>query len=100
MTITIEDVRRIAKLARIKLTGDEEKRHAVTMSAVLDYMKILNEVDTSAVSPTVEVIGLSDVSRPDTVVPYADREKLLETMPKTKRDRLVVPAVFENTNEE
>ena len=100
MTITIEDVRKIAKLARIELLPEEEKRHAVTMSAVLEYMKILNEVDTSGVSPTVEVTGLANVTRPDVAETYTDRAGLMSAMPVVKRERLVVPAVFEKTNEE
>ena len=67
MSLSIEEVKKIAQLARIKLTPDEEKRYADTISVVLDYMKILNEVDT-----------------------------LLAQMPEVENNELVVPGVFEN----
>ena len=43
MALSLDEVRKIAKLARLNLTPAEEKRHAETISVVLDYMKILNE---------------------------------------------------------
>ena len=46
MPISLDEIRKVAALARIKLSAAEEKRHAETISAVLDYMKILNEVPT------------------------------------------------------
>lgn len=94
MSLTIEEVRKIARLARIELTPEEEKRHADTISAVLDYMKILGEVDTNGVRPPAQVTGLHDVVRPDEMRPCAHRTELLEQMPKVEDNLLIVPAVF------
>jgi len=95
MAITIEEVKKIANLARIKLTSVEEKRHAETISVVLDYMKILNEVDISGVEPTSQVTGLEDVVREDVPRGCEIRKELLGQLPKMKNNELVVPAVFE-----
>jgi len=95
MALTIPEVKKISELARIELSPAEEKRFAETISAVLDYMKILNEVDTSDVEPTHQVMGLANVLRADTVTVCAHHEELIRQMPQVENKELVVPAVFE-----
>ncbi len=100
MSISIDEVRKIAQLARIKLTPEEEQRHAVTISAVLEYMNILNEVDTSGVEPTFQVTGLENVVRADEVRESKLVEELMAQMPQIEDNELVVPAVFGNNEED
>ena len=95
MSISIDEVRKIAQLARIELTPEEQTRHAATISAVLDYMKILNEVDTTGVEPTFQVTGLTNVYREDVVVESELGKKLIEQMPQVEGEELVVPGVFD-----
>ncbi len=95
MAISLEEVRKIAQLARLNLTEKEEKRHAETISAVLDYMKILNEVDTDGVEITSQVTGLSDVTRADDPADCEIKKALIAQMPEVKDNELAVPAVFE-----
>lgn len=94
MSLSIEEVRRIAQLARIKLKPEEEPRYAETISAVLEYMKILNEVDTNGVSPTFQVTGLENIVREDIVKESTLVKELLGQMPQIESAELVVPAVF------
>jgi aspartyl-tRNA(Asn)/glutamyl-tRNA(Gln) amidotransferase subunit C len=94
MSITLEEIKKIASLARIKLTPAEEKRHAETISAVLDYMKILNEVPTDGIEPTAQVTGLSNVYREDEAVASTNKNELMECMPDVYAGELKVPAVF------
>jgi aspartyl-tRNA(Asn)/glutamyl-tRNA(Gln) amidotransferase subunit C len=96
MALTIEEVRKIAELARIKLTAEEEVRHAETISAVLEYMTILNEVNTDGVVETSQVTDLEDVFREDVIVTNELRKKLLAQMPQVESEELVVPEVFES----
>lgn len=96
MSITIEEVKKIAELARIELTPSEELRYADTISAVLDYMNILNEVPTDGIEPTFQVTGLQNVMREDVVVESALKEKLVQQMPSVEMEELVVPPVFED----
>ncbi|MEK7625544.1 MAG: Asp-tRNA(Asn)/Glu-tRNA(Gln) amidotransferase subunit GatC [Patescibacteria group bacterium] len=95
MVLTVEEVRKIASLARIKLSADEEIRHAETISAVLDYMNILNEVDTTDVEPTFQVTGLEDVFREDVAADSGRQALILGQMPQLENNELVVPEVFE-----
>ena len=99
MSLTIDEVRKIAQLARIELTSEEQARHAETISAVLDYMKILNEVDTKGVEQTSQVTGLEDVTREDEARDCQIVKELMAQMPEIKDNELVVPGVFEETNE-
>ncbi len=95
MPLSIDEIRKIASLARLKLNSEEEKRYAVTISAVLDYMKILNEVDTTGVEPTFQVTGLEDVYREDVAQDSGRQAKILAAMPEVENGELVVPEVFE-----
>lgn len=100
MTLTTEEIKKIASLARIELTTEEEKRHAETISAVLEYMKILNEVNTAGVEVTSQVTGLTDVFREDAPVNSGLQDAILNQMPEVEQNELVVPEVFEDKEEE
>lgn len=95
MSISKEEIKKIATLARLSLTPEEETHYAETISAVLEYMKILNEVDTEAVEETSQVTGLENVVREDVVVKSNNSDKLLKLMPQVEGEELVVPGVFE-----
>ena len=74
-----EQVRHVAKLARIKLTDEEVAKFGPQLSKVLGYMDILNEVDTNNVPETSQVTGLSNVMEKDEVLqPQSTREELLD----------------------
>lgn len=92
--ITIDEVRKIAILARLKLTAAEEKRYAETMSVVLDYMKILDEVNILGVTQTSQVTGLEDIYRADEIKKCDYQAELLKQLPGFKSDWLEVPGVF------
>lgn len=59
------DVVKVAKLANLPLTKKEEIKYSEQLSKILDYMKKLNQVDTSDVEATFNVTGLSNVMRED-----------------------------------
>jgi aspartyl-tRNA(Asn)/glutamyl-tRNA(Gln) amidotransferase subunit C len=97
MAISEEEVRKVARLARLNLTEDEVKKFAPQMEKILDYIGILNEVDTSEVPPTTQVTGLHDVVREDNVQPWISRDELLSLTPLSVHNNQVkVPSVFED----
>lgn len=100
MPISTQEIKKIAQLARINLTPDEEVRFAATISTVLDYMSILNEVDTSSIAATSQVTGLINVVRADEVVTSTHRDKLLAGFPLREEEELLVPGVFEQSADE
>lgn len=63
------DIVKVAKLANLTLTANDEKKYARQLAKILDYMKKLNQVDTSKIEPTFNVTGLSNVMREDEIEP-------------------------------
>lgn len=76
--LTEEQVRHIAKLARIRLTDEEVKKFSKQLTDVLEYVNILAEVDTKDVVETSQVTGLKNVMEEDRLIPsQSSREELL-----------------------
>ena len=92
--LTPEEVQKIARLARLELTAAEQEYYASTISAVLEYMNILNDVDTSGVEPTAQVTGLADITRPDKAITADNTAQLVASFSQSKNGRLLVPGVF------
>ena len=65
MKLTKDTVKKVAKLANLPITPDEGEVYANQLSAILEYVKQLNEVDTKGVEPTFNVTGLTNVTRDD-----------------------------------
>ena len=95
MVLTLEEVRVIARLARLQLTAEEEERFASQLSDVLDYAARLREVDTSEIPPTASVLPISAPLRPDEVRPCLPREQLLASAPDSEGGLFRVPRVLE-----
>lgn len=99
------DVRRVAELANLELTAEEESRMSHDLSAILDYIAQLSQLDTSQVQPMAqvsEVLAAGDgtsetlsVLRTDVVRPCLDREKVMASAPETDGVFFKVPRVIE-----
>ncbi len=98
MSLTREDIKGIATLARLSLTPEEEIRYAEQLSGVLSYIDMLNEVNTDGVEPTTQVMGLTNVVREDTAILSDEnvRTKIISLFPKSEKNMLSVPRVFED----
>ena len=80
--LTEEQVRHIAKLARLQLSNAEVKKFSRELSSILEYIAMLNELDTEKVEPTSQVTGLTNVFREDEIQPSeATKEELLACSP-------------------
>lgn len=77
MALTKDQVRHIAKLSRLGLSEKELEKFSLQLTDILQYVEILNEVNTEEVEPTSQVTGLANISRPDTVAVRVSREELL-----------------------
>jgi aspartyl-tRNA(Asn)/glutamyl-tRNA(Gln) amidotransferase subunit C len=89
-----DQVRKVAHLARLKLTPDEEAQFTPQLSSILDYIEQLSELDTREVQPTARAIEVSNISRSDTLVPYPEREAILNGGPDTEGDFFRVPKIM------
>ncbi|OGS01003.1 MAG: hypothetical protein A2V88_16695 [Elusimicrobia bacterium RBG_16_66_12] len=79
--IDADDVRRIAKLARLRLTEGEVRLYGGQLTKILDAMAELGTLDTASVPPTTSVLGAVNVMRDDVPRPFEDREALLANAP-------------------
>lgn len=66
-TLTAEQVRHIAKLARLNLTNEEVAKFAPELTSILDYIDMLQEVDTKNVEASTQVTGISNGNRADEI---------------------------------
>ena len=77
-----DDVRHIAKLARLNLSDEEVEKFAKELTSILKYVDKLQEVDTKDVEPTAQVTGLTNAFREDAVCESdATPEELLACSP-------------------
>ncbi|MBI2303745.1 MAG: Asp-tRNA(Asn)/Glu-tRNA(Gln) amidotransferase subunit GatC [Chloroflexi bacterium] len=90
-----QEVEHIALLARVGLTEQEVERFQGHLSQILDYFAILEEVDTSGISPTAQVIALENIFRSDVASPSLPREQVLANGPQVEEGCFKVKAVLE-----
>jgi aspartyl-tRNA(Asn)/glutamyl-tRNA(Gln) amidotransferase subunit C len=95
MALTLEEVRHIARLARLRLTAEEEARYRTQLSAILEYAARLRAVDTSSVPPTASVLPLDAPLREDQARSAGAASRLLANAPDATEGMFRVPPVFE-----
>lgn len=79
--IGIEEVKRIATLAKIGLTEEEAAAMSVELGQIVEFVEQLQSVNTEGVELTNQVTGLTDAWRPDEVRPSMARDELLKNAP-------------------
>ncbi|VXD25561.1 Asp-tRNA(Asn)/Glu-tRNA(Gln) amidotransferase subunit GatC [Planktothrix paucivesiculata] len=94
MTIDREQVSKVAFLARLELTPEEEQQFTTQLGEILDYFEQLNELDTSQVAPMTRAIELSNITRPDQLEPYPQRDDILANAPEQEGDYFKVPKIM------
>lgn len=77
-----EQVRKVAHLARLELTPEEEEKFTTQLGDILEYFEQLSQLDTETVAPTARAIDVSNVTRPDRLEPYTERDAILESAPE------------------
>jgi len=103
VAVTIEEVRRVADLANLELTSEEEPRMQRDLNAVLGYIAELNELDTTGVPAMAQVgemlgseeHGFGEDLRVDAVRPSVDRGAVMGVAPETDGRFFKVPKVIE-----
>ena len=95
MQVDAATVRRIARLARIKVTEDEAKGLEQELSGILDWVKQLDEVDTTGVEPMVRVVAQEMKQRHDVITEGEIADKITANAPMTEDHFFVVPKVVE-----
>lgn len=93
--LTADDVKKLAKLSRLRLTADEINQFSGELSEILDYVRMLDSVDTKGLEPTYQVTGLKNVMRPDELKTYqAKPAELLKNAPAVEKGQFKVKRVL------
>jgi aspartyl-tRNA(Asn)/glutamyl-tRNA(Gln) amidotransferase subunit C len=93
--ITRNDVLKLARLSKIKLTDDEVDKFTVELDAIVKYVEQIDSVDTSGLEPTDQVTGLKNVMRPDEITDYGETtSELLKNAPATEKNYIKVKRVL------
>jgi aspartyl-tRNA(Asn)/glutamyl-tRNA(Gln) amidotransferase subunit C len=95
MSLTLEEVKHIADLARLDLSAEELQRYCQQLSAILDYAAILQTIDTREIPPTSSVLVARSVFRADEPRPGLTRDDLMSNAPHTQQNQFRVPPVME-----
>ena len=90
-----EEVLRIARLARLGLTEAEINKMREQLSDILDNFQVLQQVDTSDITPTTQSIALQNVVRDDKVAPSLPPSEILANAPQREGDFFRIRAVLE-----
>jgi aspartyl-tRNA(Asn)/glutamyl-tRNA(Gln) amidotransferase subunit C len=96
--LTRDDVAKVALLGRLKLSDDELEQMTTQLGRVLEYVDILNEVDTEGVEPLAHPIELANVFRDDVERESLPREEALANAPKTDGRFFVVPPILDGNS--
>lgn len=95
MKLTTDEVKHIARLARLGLSEEEISLAQEQLSNILDNFQVLQEVDTSDVQPTTNPMALSNVMRRDEILPSLSPSEVLANSPEKEEGYFRIRAVLE-----
>ncbi len=91
-------VRKVAKLSRLELAEAEVEEFTGQLSAILDYVAKMNELDTTNVEPLAHCLPISNVFRQDRVGESLGTEKTLANAPQRDGDFFKVPKILDDSS--
>jgi len=92
--LSSDDVLKVAKLARLKLSEAEVVDYVSKLGQIVTYIQMLNDVDTENVEPLVYAVEVANVFRADEVKPSLPPEEALSNAPKTDGRFYLVPHIL------
>lgn len=95
MKITRKNVEDVALLSRLEIPEEQIETTTGQLNAILEYVDVLNQLDTTGVEPTAHVLPLKNVMRADVAVPSLPREEALANAPEQENGYFKVPKVTE-----
>jgi aspartyl-tRNA(Asn)/glutamyl-tRNA(Gln) amidotransferase subunit C len=92
--ITPDDVRSVARLARLDLGADELERYTHQLSDMLEHFADIDALDLADVVPMTQPYELVNVLRDDVIRPCVDRDEVLAAAPDAEDRRFKVPSIL------
>jgi len=89
-------VRHVAKLARLELTDEEVGRFSGELSAIVEYIEKLNELDVDGVEATAHCLAIHNVFRQDAVKESLANEEAMKNAPESHERYFKVPKILDD----
>lgn len=93
MKINIKDVEYVANLSRLELSEDEKTEQMEKLNKILDYMEVLNKVNTDNIEPLSHILPINNVFREDEVHETLERDVTLQNAPEVAQGMFRVPKI-------
>lgn len=97
--LTLDDLRHLAKLASLEISDERLNHLAPQLSEILNYVSQLQKLDLKDIPETAQVTGLVNINKLDDVHPGLSQADALSQAPKVADGYVVVPGVFESTDD-
>lgn len=94
MILSVDEVKKLARLARIELSNEEIALLQGNLGTILDYVEELKKVNTEGLEEVSQVAGLENVQREDRVVLEENREEIFKQAPEMKDGYFKVKAIL------
>ncbi len=95
MSISKEDVKKIASLSRLEFSENELEDFTVKLSNIVDFANTLTEIDVTGVKPTAHILDIKNVFRKDENKDSYPREEILKNAPDSQAGCISVPKTVE-----
>ena len=92
--ISVDEVAKVARLARLALTDEELARATVQLGDIVDHFADIDELDLDGVEPMTQPFPLTNVLRDDVAAPTLDRDEVLAAAPDVEDGRFKVPPII------
>ena len=94
MAVSREEILHIAKLSDLKIKENEVDEYAKNLEDILDFMKILDSVNTDNVEESIGTLNNVNVFRKDEIKEFEDKEALLQNAPEQENSMFRIPKVI------
>lgn len=91
--ISKEEVKHVAKLARLELTEEEVNKYSQQLGSILEYVEQMNEIDTNGIEPMPHAIPVYNVMREDVVKYEQTKEEMMANAPFEEDGFFRVPKI-------
>jgi aspartyl-tRNA(Asn)/glutamyl-tRNA(Gln) amidotransferase subunit C len=92
-----DQVKNVAKLARLELTQEQTDEFSKQLSEILEYVEKMNELDTSDIEPLAHCLAVNNCLRPDVAKPSLGTDTVLKNAPQTDEDFFKVPKILDES---
>ena len=96
--LTEDQIRHVAKLARLNCTDQEIATFTTQLAAILDYFNQLRELNTTDVEPLSHCLPIHNIFRQDRILPSLSNEQALANAPRRDGEFFAVPKILDDSN--